>query len=350
MKNKDEKYTEEDLILGYFAGELTEEQARELLEWLNKDPSNRETLSKTADWWATAHIPLFIANMQADFNHYFGKLAQRKHPERKSRAFNPVFFRNIAAAVLALLIAGSTFYYIGRQESRKRIAECQSSPQISSEISTPLGSISKVVLPDGSLAWVNSGSTLKYTIDNGRTTTRQVSLSGEAYFEVVPDSLRPFIVKSGSVDIKVSGTSFNVKAYPEDPEVDVALITGSVNVSVHASGFKMKDIRLSPNRMLSFYKETNDLEMSEIKGKDVMAWVSGRLVFCGQPFPLIARELERKFNVNIRIESKRLEKEMFTGSFSSAHTLNQILREIDVEKHFTWKRHENELIIRDGKN
>ena len=342
MRNKDEKYME-DLILGYFAKELTDEQERELLEWLNEDPSHRETLSQMADWWATAHIPLFASETKESFEKHFGHIFVS---EEKKEGKIISLWKRVAAAAMVLIVVGTSFY-AGKLINRENAANVVVKNMFT-EVIIPMGSTSKVILPDGSLAWVNAGSTLKYNVNDNQT-IREVSLTGEAYFEVVPDSLHPFIVKTENASVRVLGTSFNVKAYSEDSDLDISLITGSVNVSIHASDFAAEEINLHPNRMLRFNKETNSVNMKEIRGTDANAWIDGQLIFNEQPFPVIAHDLERKFNVSIRIESKRLEKEIFTGSFSPAYTLEQILQEVNVEKNLTWTYNENEIVIREIK-
>ena len=161
--------------------------------------------------------------------------------------------------------------------------------------------------------------------------------------------MRPFVVKSGKLDIRVLGTCFNVKAYDNEETIDVALVSGKVNVHLDDDNKeeKAKDIVLVPNRMISYNKETSQVKMSKVDGASIYAWTNGRIEFDKQPFDRIARDLERKFNVQIRINSESLHKEIFSGSFSADQTLDYILREVDVEKKYTWKQIGNEFIIED---
>ncbi len=333
----------ENLLFGYFAGELSEAQEKELSEWLEADESNKKVMADMADWWATAHVPLFKSDMKADFDKYFGEIIHPRETLNPHRRTFTLSWKNIAASVAVLMLVSSLSFYGGTLRG-KSSGEISQPYELFSEVITPLGATSKVVLPDGSVVWVNAGSTLKYNYDYNQS-VRQVSLLGEAYFEVMHDPLKPFIVKSEELDIQVMGTTFNVKAYQDDQEVDVSLVTGSVNV--HVKGVETGEVLLSPDRMLSFNRQTNDVEVIKIIGKDAMAWTDGRVKFTEQPFPRIAKDLERKFNVKIQIESERLKKETFSGSFTSSHTLEQILREVDVERKYTWTQNRNEIVIRD---
>ncbi len=214
------------------------------------------------------------------------------------------------------------------------------------ETTTPMGAQTKVVLPDQSVVWVNAGSTLRYGSDFN-TNGRSVQLDGEAYFEITRDSLKPFIVKSKRLDIKVLGTSFNVKAYGMDETTDVTLVSGKVNVSLRDEVAHAGDVTLTPNRKLSFNKQTNKVRVSEVDAKDALSWMDGSLKFSEQPFMSIAKDLERKFNVRIRVESDPLRKEIFSGSFTKDYSLDKILREVDVDHKYVWTRSGDEIIIKD---
>ena len=340
--NTEEKHIE-DLLLGYFAGELSEVEEKELLLWLEADEANKTKFSEMADWWAIAHTPAFKSNMQSDFQTHFGHLAGKSLPLKQNKLFNWRTFGKVAASVLLVAAIGTASYYAGKSERQT------DRPQMAwFETVTPPGSQSKVVLPDRSVVWVNAGSSLKYNMDFTKQ-NREVLLTGEAYFEVAKDSLRPFIVKSGKLDIRVLGTRFNVKAYENEETIDVALVSGRVNVHLGGNNKEenTKEVVLAPNRMMSYNKETSRVRMTEVDGASMYAWINGRIEFDEQPFDRIARDLERKFNVRIRIDSKSLHKEIFSGSFSADQTLDYILREVDVEKKYTWKQIGNEFIIKD---
>ena len=176
---------------------------------------------------------------------------------------------------------------------------------------------------------------------------RSVQLDGEAYFEITRDSLKPFIVKSKKLDIKVLGTRFNVKAYGMDEMTDVTLVSGKVNVSLRDEVAHAGDVTLTPNRKLSFNKQTNKVRVSEVDAKDALSWMDGSLKFSEQPFMSIAKDLERKFNVRIRVESDLLRKEIFSGSFTKDYSLDKILREVDVDHKYVWTRSGDEIIIKD---
>lgn len=327
----------EELVFSYFAGELTEAQEQELSSWLDADEENKKILFEMSDWWATAHVPVFSSTRKADFEKYFGSLMQPVQQKTGKRSLWTTWTQ-IAAVGLLLLSVGVTSYRLGnRNVDDTQLAYF--------ETSAPMGSQSKVVLPDHSVVWVNAGSSLRYSKNFGKE-DREIQLEGEAYFEVARDTLKPFVVKSEVLNVRVLGTRFNVKAYKEDQTIDVSLVSGKVNVHLNDKKHA-EEVELRPNRMLSYNKETDRVEMTEIDGSKAYDWTNGTLRFENKSFLQIAKDLERKYNIHIRIESKSLKKEIYTGSFSGHYTLDDILREIDVEHKYAWKQQGDELVIKD---
>ena len=274
-------------------------------------------------------------------NVHFGALIDPAIPSEKNHWLNFRFLGKVAASVLIVVSVGTASYYIGTRHNQPKSAALAYF-----ETTTPMGAQTKVVLPDQSVVWVNAGSTLRYGSDFN-TNGRSVQLDGEAYFEITRDSLKPFIVKSKRLDIKVLGTSFNVKAYGMDETTDVTLVSGKVNVSLRDEVAHAGDVTLTPNRKLSFNKQTNKVRVSEVDAKDALSWMDGSLKFSEQPFMSIAKDLERKFNVRIRVESDLLRKEIFSGSFTKDYSLDKILREVDVDHKYVWTRSGDEIIIKD---
>jgi ferric-dicitrate binding protein FerR (iron transport regulator) len=332
----------ETILLAYFSGEITERERKELLHWLEADEANKKLMSEMADWWAMSHVPLFVSDREAGFKKYFGDLMATGRTQAKHKRFRLFFAAKIAAVALLLLLVGITSYYAGKntQTINREIA--------SYETVVPFGSKTKVILPDKSVVWINAGSTVTYS-DNAAGNRREVLLEGEAYFEVAHDSLKPFIVKTGNLDVKVLGTSFNVRAYNDEQTIDVVLLTGKVDVYLNntAGEYRNADAELTPDQMLSYNRETSDMRIAVVHSPDYSAWKNGLIRFSEQPFTRIARELERKYNIEIEINSHYLEKEIFTGSFSEKHTVTDIFREIDVDKKYKWTQTGTKFIIKD---
>ena len=157
--------------------------------------------------------------------------------------------------------------------------------------------------------------------------------------------MKPFVVKSESLNVKVLGTTFNVRTYEDENLVNVVLRTGRVDVSLNGSNQKV--IELQPNEKLSYNKVNKELEKIPVNADDVCEWINGKMKFTKVPFGILAKDLERRYNVKIVIESKSLREEAFTGSFTSEHTIYDVLREIDVEKQYKWEQTGNVFVICD---
>jgi ferric-dicitrate binding protein FerR (iron transport regulator) len=205
-----------------------------------------------SDWWATAHVPLFASEMRENFATRLSPLLKKQNGSARS-LFGNAWFK--AAASLLLLISFSVaFYYVGRKTA------VQPEEMAWFETVTPYGAQSKVVLPDKSVVWINAGSSLKYNKSFNKI-NREVYLEGEAYFEVSHDSLKPFIVKSDALDVKVLGTRFNVKAYENDQTVDVCLISGKVDVHFNEEASALPNVIMKPNQLVSYHRSSSTMDL-----------------------------------------------------------------------------------------
>lgn len=329
----------EDILFKYFSNQLTESDEKELLAWLEADLSNKQTLYQMADWWAAAHVPLFMSDLEADFHEHLKKLSNQTSTIQQKQSFNFSIWYKIAASVLILFAVGISSFYLGKNN--------QSAPQIAYyETYVPLGSQSKIILPDQSTVWLNAGSSLSYYEDHNNL-TRNATLEGEGYFEISPNPDKPFVVNSEDMYITVLGTSFNLKAYKEEATIDLALISGNVDVNLMKETDRTENYVLSPNQLLAYNKEKQTLEVSTVSASNYGKWKDRVLRFDEKSFIQLAKDLERIYNTPIEIKSKLLIKESFSGSFSYDYLLDQILREIDVEKKYKWAYKENKLIIED---
>lgn len=329
----------EELLFKYFANHLTETEEKELLIWLEADFSHKKILYQMADWWAMAHIPLFISDLEADFAFHLKKLSNEINPVQKKNDANAKFWYKIAASVIILITVGVSSFYLGKNLQ-------PFSPIAYYETSVPLGSQSKITLPDQSVVWLNAGSSLTYYEDQNHK-TRNISLAGEGYFEVTPNPDKPFIVNSDNMHITVLGTSFNLKAYKDDTTINLTLISGKVDVNLVNEIQNMENYILSPNQQLAYNKEKQTLEISTVVSANYGRWKDRILKFEEKSFNQLAKDLERIYNIPVEIKSDILAKERFSGSFSYDYSLDYILQEVDVEKKFKWTYQENKLIISD---
>jgi transmembrane sensor len=185
-------------------------------------------------------------------------------------------------------------------------------------MSTPRGRQFQVILPDGSHVWLNAASTLRYpTVFAGDQ--RTVELSGEAYFEIVKDAKKPFVVSVRGMHVQVLGTAFNLMAYPDETAVNTTLVTGAVRV-VNTKN----SLILDPDQQASLPDSAGRFTVSKPNLKVVLAWKDGRFRFDGAKITAIMRQIARWYDVDIEYSGEPPANE-FNGSISRAEYAQKIL-------------------------
>jgi len=219
------------------------------------------------------------------------------------------------------------------------------------EVSTKPGSKTKLVLPDSTVVWLNAGSKLTYS-DNFGVTNRNTTLTGEAFFDVKKGTI-PFVIHANSVHIKVMGTAFNVKAYPNEKTTETSLLRGRVEITFDKRpGEKWI---LKPNEKLILNNDPEKLEKTSIDKKSepvyVMgnitrtldstiletSWVENKLIFQDESFADIAKKMERWYGVNIVFKDQTVADYHLYGSFTT-ETINEALDALKTTgSKFTYK-------------
>jgi ferric-dicitrate binding protein FerR (iron transport regulator) len=173
-----------------------------------------------------------------------------------------------------------------------------------------------VVLPDGTDLWLNAESKIKYGIPFTRE-NRQVELSGEAFLKVVKNENAPFIVNAGAASVKVLGTQFNVKAYPEDEQLEVALTEGSVDFAGTTADGKKAAATLIPNDFLAMNKATGKFRLENKNLNNHISWVKNIIIFDETPMPEVAKTLERWYGVKVVVADAEINKYRFNTTFEN---------------------------------
>lgn len=191
-------------------------------------------------------------------------------------------------------------------------------------IVTERGGEIEFVLADGSRVWLNADSRLEFpTQFTGRE--RRIILSGEAYFEVVSNKDKPFIVQSHGMNTRVLGTSFNVKAYQDDPTTQTTLISGKVQID-HSG----KSIPLNKGFAAIMNHETGQLRIVKADIKSIIAWKTGYYIFNDEDLLNVMRTLTRWYDIEFKLDPKELNKHTFNGRISKHETLEETLERITL--------------------
>lgn len=330
MQDKDILF--ENLINEYIAGSITDGDRATLFALIEESDTYKSRYKEMVKLYALLHIPAFEAQKESKYLHLKDKLHATTRKTSGHRLL--MYARNIAAAILLMLMVsvGSIYTY----NKLDRTGE-----QLFNETTVPWGSQTKITLPDGSVAVLNSGSILKYPLSYGKK-ERNVYLVGEGYFEVAKDTERIFQVYTEDMKIEVTGTVFNIRSYPEDQYAEVSLIDGGVNVSASE-----KLIRLKPDEKAIFNRTTGQLYSQNVESYKSALWTTGWLSFVNSSFTDIMKDIERKYNVKIHVESNKAEQEFFSGSINLEMSLQEVFNFIDVDKKYNFEVNGNTIILKD---
>lgn len=323
-----------DIIISKLRGNLSEEKAENFTNWLELD-DNRQLFHQLQIVWD--NIQHKVANYEPDMEYYWKELSARMDnantaplsTNTKRFSIKP-FYKYVAAASILLVITFSAAYFLGINRSLE--------PTINESYSSLTGK-SKVILPDGSEVWLHSNTTLTYT-NNASSNSREVSLSGEAYFKVTHDANKPFIVKAGQVAVKVHGTKFNVNAYSTEKSILVSLHEGSVEMKTVG-----KDVFLKPGEEGNFNKTNKQIAVNKGDVEFAQSWTSDQLRFEKKNLREVCKYLSKWYSVDINIDPSIADNQAysFTVQHESLEEIARLLSRVNaINYRFTDK---NELIL-----
>ena len=277
-----------DLIAQYLAGGLPKEEADQLMQWVEADANNQALFDEMLKVWSFTgtHAPQIKVDTKAAWNKVSSKLLTTATPTATATATPTVVRRfpllRVAAAIIFLL--GATFWYFNSDTVTTQTIIAQTQDDERKEI----------VLPDGSKVWLNHNSSLTYSDDFN---PRLVELSGEAFFDVEKKDGLSFQIKSGEAVTTVLGTSFNVRAYAEEQQVEVTVETGKV--ALEHSVASAQRVLLEAGESGKLDKPKQVVEKTEQKILNANAWQTRTISFNDMELTQVIQLLERYFEVNI---------------------------------------------------
>ncbi|PKP39458.1 MAG: hypothetical protein CVT98_01710 [Bacteroidetes bacterium HGW-Bacteroidetes-15] len=246
----------------------------------------------------------------------YRRILGRQHIVKKENHRRIPTFRQFAAvaAVLVLLMSVGTILWNEGVILGKNIVT----------ISAPAGVRSEVFLPDGSRVWLNSGSKLTFNKKFDKN-TRELKLTGEAFFNISHNPSRPLIVKTDEADIEVLGTRFNVISIPSQQKWEATLVSGSIRVSP-SNKKSSKPISLKPGEKALWNKLKQDFDVEQANTFNTIRWVNNQLVFENETFGSLAKQLELTFGVKIIIPSSLANSYRFTATFTDESIFEMAFR------------------------
>jgi ferric-dicitrate binding protein FerR (iron transport regulator) len=296
----------------YWNGTANPEEFSSVLEALCGEDNNGKVSLELLKLWEET---LDIAIGNKENSHLLDKIHQRiALEESKAVVRRLTIYQNLlkVAAVLILGLVISTLVIFRKQQPV--------SANVIETVTTPYGARTNFKLPDGSEVWLNSGTTISFPRQYGET--RNVELSGQAFFKVVKDG-KPFVVKTGFGRIEVMGTSFDAKAYAND-NFETTLVDGSVKVVDENN----RIATLKPGQQATV-TPAGEFSMLNVNTGNITSWREGKLIFVKTPFVEVAKDLERWYNIKIELQGERLKKIGYTGTIE-LETFGEVLELINV--------------------
>lgn len=347
----------EILIHDYLKGNLLESDKDELFRWLAQDASNVIFFNQVADIWLSASVFQKTEDFNSDeaFNRVKAKISQVNTLAPEKRILTLSWLK-VAAILIPFMLLSSL---VTKMLLTPKVLNVEN--PYSFEV--PYGSKSKVILPDGTQVVLNSGSKLLFKEGFGNS-HRSLDLSGEGYFNVAKNKELPFVVHAGNLFVRALGTEFNVKAYPEEKNIETILIEGAIQVSRNIEeGKKEKLVDLLPKQQLVYNKTVDSIYVNVTEEKDryidlrnlakpaiptivfektkvdpiiYTTWKDDSWSIYRKTLLDLATELERKYDVTIVFENESLRKIKFSGTLRD-ESIEQVLSAIRLASPIDFK-------------
>lgn len=316
-------------------------------KWISVHPDKKEEFENAVDVLKTlltakkAHVTVDKNNSLRDLM----KVINEEQPESAwtTKSLNSIWFK--IAAVGLLVLGLSSLWNVAHIHGVKNEEIAYN------EIIVPLGEKAQIILSDGSHVWINSDSKLRYPVQFGEI-SRDVTLEGEAFFDVVKKHGKIFVVNTRDVKVNVLGTAFNVKCYPGDNKTQTIVVRGEVKVE-EVNG-NQKAIIIKPYEMATLREQTNTgqqavqvplITVNKVDPENLVSWKDQLLIFAGESFEDLAIKMERWYNVKIKIDNDELKSERFNGKFVHNETVYQVLEAIKITTPITYKVEKDTIII-----
>ncbi|TXE19781.1 FecR family protein [Psychroflexus gondwanensis] len=363
----------DQLIENYLQGSLSKRERVQLNKWVKKDLKNLKHFKERI----RSHSYVIPLNFNSDkaFDRFYQKIQEKKHSSKQRLKIFYWAASFTALIGLGLLYQNSELLFTdqynvaNKKEANESLKEIQvtlsdgsqyridkksttsledksgrlvasqldnilsfethssiAKDTSTTQIDIPYGEKLKLRLSDGTLVWLNSGSSLSFPQQfSSKSKTREVNVNGEAYFEVSKNKQKPFIVHTPSVSVKVLGTQFNISSYANDSNAETTLMEGKVQV--YHSLQENIPIELVPNQQAVFEKTSQTFQKNTVDANAYNSWIDDVLIVDSLSFLELKKKLERKYNITITNELDSLWEKTYRGEFkdeSLAETLETI--------------------------
>lgn len=273
----------EDIIIRYLENRCSEEDFVLINEWMKESDENAGELFRMEEIYQLGKFPFEEENLVVRAERRLGRRLEQEN-QKKQEVFKLRSVLRYAAAIVGVMVLAAGLAYWFRNKAEELVVA-----------SAAHGQVREMLLPDGTKVWLNQSSVLKYPrAFEGKE--RHVYLDGEAYFEVARNHEKPFMVKSPAMDVRVLGTSFNIKCRPDNSFAETTLIEGEVEVKDKSDKGR---ITLLPGQKAVLNRVTGRMQVKQVDPKMEIVWHNDLIPFEKSSIFQIAAALERFYGVKI---------------------------------------------------
>lgn len=305
---------DDELLIAYFKGEVSDEEAQQITEWIEAKIERQRYYQQLCRLFEVSY---WIEDIPEQTEVAFPK---------KTKALPWKHYVISFMKVAAIFVLGfALHFFLNWQKTTHH--------ELQHQIHVPTGQHVEIMLADGSKVWLNSGSTLTFPSKfNGKK--RMVELDGEGFFEVKSDKEHPFIVSTSKYQVKAVGTSFNIYDYQDSPQFEAALLNGKVEVTTNAK--KSSVVILTPNQRAALCQGV--LKVKPIENANNYLWRKGILYF-NEPLLEVFDKLQEYYDIEFQIRNSSLTRKSpyCTGKFRAKDGLEHIIRVLKETNHFDYQ-------------
>jgi ferric-dicitrate binding protein FerR (iron transport regulator) len=314
------------LLYKFFEGLTTQEEDETIRQWVTDSPENEKRFFEERKIFDAVVLTTTEPDIKENI--------ESQSVVSGNRPRISTYFRELIkiAAIVAITLLGSWYYFIHINKSNKLVAM--------QTISVPSGQRLNIVLPDGTDVWLNAKTTIKYPVSFNEK-ERLILLDGQAYFDVAKDKEVPFLVKTRDGIIQALGTKFDVMAYPDSHSFETVLMEGKVKVRTVCDS--LQSIILTPSNKA--YLKNGKLETAYVDDFSAYEWKDGLISFKNESFAQIMKSFEKVYDVRIVIENPKVGNLIYTGKFRVIDGVDYALRVLQKDVKFKYERDTEKHIV-----
>lgn len=312
----------EDIIIRYLENRCSEEDFVLINEWMKESDENAGELFRMEEIYQLGKFPFEEENLVAKAERRLGRRLEQENQKRQE-VFKLKSVLRYAAAIVGVIVLAAGLAYWFRNKAEELVVA-----------SAAHGQVREMLLPDGTKVWLNQSSVLKYPrAFEGKE--RHVYLDGEAYFEVARNHEKPFTVKSQAMDVRVLGTSFNIKCRPDNSFAETTLVEGEVEVKDKSDKGR---ITLLPGQKAVLNRVTGRMQVKQVDPKMEIVWHNDLIPFEKSSIFQIAAALERFYGVKIILSPDVDSTNTYSGVLKKKDNIESVLNSLRNSIPFNYKK------------